>query len=172
LRTRAQTQDIAVLKRQTKARLAQVERHVVELNAEIAALIAAGQTPARNRDILCSMPGIGTATAAAMLTLMPEIGTLERKQVASLASLAPITRQSGQWQGKAFIGGGRKPSRDAIYMPAVVAMRCNPDLKAKYEQLRAAGKPAKVAIVAVMRKLIEMANALVKADRTWTPKTA
>ena len=172
LRNRAQTQDIAVLKRQTKARLAQVERHVVELDAEIAALIAAGQTPARNCDILCSMPGIGTVTAAAMLTLMPEIGTLERKQVASLAGLAPITRRSGQWQGKAFIGGGRKPLRDAIYVPAVVAMRCNPDLKAKYEQLRAAGKPAKVAIVALMRKLIEMANALVKADRTWTPKTA
>ena len=184
LRNRAQTQDITVLKRQTKARLAQVERHVVELDAEIAALIAAGQTPARNCDILCSMPGIGTVTAAAMLTLMPEIGTLERKQVASLAGLAPITRQSasrrlktiacqpmGQWQGKAFIGGGRKPLRDALYMPAVVAMRCNPDLKAKYEQLRAAGKPAKVAIVAVMRKLIEMANALVRADRTWTPKT-
>lgn len=172
LRNRAQTQDVAILKRQTKARLAQVERQVVELDAEIAALIAAGQTTARNRDILCSMPGIGTVTAAAMLTLMPEIGTLERKQVASLAGLAPITRQSGQWQGKAFIGGGRKPLRDALYMPALVAMRHNPDLKAKYEDLRSAGKPAKVAIVAVMRKLIEMANALVKADRTWTPKTA
>jgi len=172
LRNRAQTQDIAVLKRQTKARLTQVERHVVELDAEIAALIAAGQTTARNRDILCSMPGIGTVTAAATLTLMPEIGTLERKQVASLAGLAPITRQSGQWQGKAFIGGGRKPLRDALYMPALVAMRFNPDLKAKYEHLRSAGKPAKVAIVAVMRMLIEMANALVKADRTWTPKTA
>lgn len=172
LRNRAQTQDVAILKRQTKARLAQVERQVVELDAEIAALIAAGQTTARNRDILCSMPGIGTVAAAAMLTLMPEIGTLERKQVASLAGLAPITRQSGQWQGKAFIGGGRKPLRDALYMPALVAMRHNPDLKAKYEDLRSAGKPAKVAIVAVMRKLIEMANALVKADRTWTPKTA
>lgn len=157
LRNRAQTQDIAVLKRQTKARLAQVERHVVELDAEIAALIAARQTTARNCDILCSMPGIGT---------------LERKQVASLAGLAPITRQSGQWQGKAFIGGGRKPLRDALYMPALVVMRFNPDLKAKYEGLRAAGKPAKVAIVAVMRKLIETANALVKADRTWTQKTA
>jgi len=173
---------------QTKARLAQVERHVVELDAEIAALIAAGQTTARNRDILCSMLGIGTVTAAAMLTLMPEIGTLERKQLASLAGLAPITRLSasrrlkaiacqpmGQWQGKAFIGSGRKPLRHALYIPALVAMRCNPDLKAKYEQLRTAGKPAKVAIVAVvavMRKLIEMANALVKADRTWTPKTA
>lgn len=172
LRNRAQTQDIAVLKRQTKVLLAQVERQIVELDAEIAALIAAGQTTARNRDILCSMPGIGTVTAAAMLTLMPEIGTLERKQVASLAGLAPITRQSGQWQGKAFIGGGRKPLRDALYMPALVAMRFNPDLRAKYEGLRAAGKPAKVAIVAVMRKLIETANALVKADRTWTQKTA
>lgn len=172
LRNRAQTHDIAVLKRQTKARLAQVERQIVELDAEIEALIEAREATARNRDILCSIPGIGTVTAAAMLTLLPEIGMLERKQVASLAGLAPITRQSGQWQGKSFIGGGRKPLRDALYMPALVAMRRNPDLKAKYEDLRAAGKPAKVAIVAVMRKLIEMANALVKADRTWTPKTA
>lgn len=115
------------------------------------------------------MPGIGAVTAATMLILLPEIGKLERTQV---ASLAPITRQSGQWQGKAFICGGRKQLRDALYMPALVAMRHNPDPKAKYEALRTAGKPAKVAIVAVMRKLIEMANALVKADRTWTPKTA
>jgi transposase len=172
LRNRAQTQDIAVLKRQTKARLAQLDRQMAELDAEIAALIEAQDATARRRDILCSMPGIGAVTAAAMLTLLPEIGTLARKQVASLAGLAPITRQSGQWQGKAFIAGGRKPLRDALYMPALVAMRHNPDLKAKYEALRAVGKPAKVAIVAVMRKLIEMANALVKADRTWTPKTA
>jgi transposase len=172
LRNRAQTQDIAVLKRQIKARLAQVERQIVELDAEIAGLIGTRETTARSRDILCSMPGIGAVTAAALLTLMPEIGTLERKQVASLAGLAPITRQSGQWQGKAFIGGGRKPLRDALYMPALVAMRFNPDLKAKYTALRNAGKPAKVAIVAVMRKLIEMANALVKADRKWASKTA
>jgi transposase len=172
LRNRAQTQDIAVLKRQIKARLAQVERQIVELDAEIAGLIGTRETTARSRDILCSMPGIGAVTAAALLTLLPEIGTLERKQVASLAGLAPITRQSGQWQGKAFIGGGRKPLRDALYMPALVAMRFNPDLKAKYTALRNAGKPAKVAIVAVMRKLIEMANALVKADRKWASKTA
>lgn len=107
-----------------------------------------------------------------MLTLLPEIGGLERKQVACLAGLAPITRQSGQWRGKSSIQGGRKPLRDALYMPALVAMRFNPDLKTKYDQLRTAGKPAKVAIVAVMRKLIEMANALVKADRKWTPKLA
>ena len=172
LRNRAQTQDIPLLKRQTKARLTQVERQIAELDAEIAALIQAHGATARNHDILCSMPGIGAVTAAAMLTLLPEIGTLQRKQVASLTGLAPITRQSGQWQGKSFIGGGRKPLRDALYMPALVAMRFNPDLKAKYDALRTVGKPAKVAIVVVMRKLIEMANALVKADRMWVPKTA
>ena len=172
LRNRAQTQDISVLKRQTKTRLTLVERQIAELDAEIATLIEAQESPARRCDILRSMPGVGAVTAAAMLTLMPEIGTLDRKQVASLAGLAPITRQSGQWQGKAFIGSGRKPLRDALYMPALVAIRSNPDLKAKYTHLRTAGKPAKVAIVAVMRKLIEMANALVKADRKWTPKTA
>lgn len=171
-RNRLQVQGIPVLKRQTKARLAQVDRQIVELDAEIKALIEAQQTTARSRDILCSMPGIGPVTAAAVLTLLPEIGTLDRKQVASLAGLAPITRQSGQWQGKAFIGGGRKPLRDSLYMPALVAMRHNPDLKAKYEDLRAAGKPAKLAIVAIMRKLIEMANALVKADRLWVKKSA
>ena len=172
LRNRVQTQGIAILKRQTKARLVQLDRQIVELDAEIATLIEAQEGTARIREILCSMPGIGSVTAAAMLTLLPEIGTLERKHVASLTGLAPVTRQSGKWQGKSFIGGGRKPLRDALYMPALVAMRFNPDLKVKYELLRAAGKPAKVAIVAIMRKLIETANALVKANRTWTPKTA
>ena len=172
LRNRAQTQDISVLKRQTKVLLTLVEGQIAELNAEIATLIEAQESTARTCDILRSMPGVGAVSAAAMLTLLPEIGTLDRKQVASLAGRAPITRQSGQWQGKAFIGSGRKPLRDALYMPALVAMRCNPDLKAKYQRQRSAGKPAKVAIVAVMRNLIEIANALVKADRKWAPKTA
>lgn len=172
LRNRGQTQDTAVLKRHTKARLTQLDRQIAELDAEIAGIIDRHETTSRNSDILCSIPGFGKITAAAVITLMPEIGGLERKQVACLAGLAPITRQSGLWRGKSFIQGGRKPLRDALYMPALVAMRFNPDLKAKYDQLRAAGKPAKVAIVAVMRKLIEMANALVKADRKWVPKTA
>ena len=109
--------------------------------------------------------------AAAILTFLPEIGTLDRKQAGSLAGLVPHSRESGQWKGKSFISGGRKPLRDALYMPALVAMRFNPDLKAKYTALRAAGKPAKVAIVAIMRKLLETANALVKADRFWVEKT-
>ncbi|MDT8328955.1 MAG: transposase, partial [Roseovarius sp.] len=80
--------------------------------------------------------------------------------------------QTTQTPDSVIARGGRKPLRDALYMPALVAMRFNPDLKAKYTALREAGKPAKVAIVAIMRKLIETANALVKADRIWVEKTA
>lgn len=84
---------------------------------------------ARDFDIICSIPRLSKVSAAALLIEMPELGTLNEKQVASLAGLAPMTRQSGQWSGKAFIQGGRKHLRDALYMPAVVAARHNPDMK-------------------------------------------
>lgn len=103
---------------------------------------------------------------------MPELGSIENKQAASLAGLAPVARQSGQWKGKSFIRGGRANVRQALYMPALVAARFNPDLKAKYRQLILAGKPAKIAITAVMRKLIVTANALLKADRLWVKSLA
>jgi len=172
LSNRAHVQTNAVLKRQTKARLALVEKQLCELDREIDTLIKADKTTERRREIVQSIPGLGSVASAAILTYLPEIGTLDRRQVGSLAGVVPYNRDSGQWKGKSFISGGRKPLRDALYMPALVAMRYNPDLKAKYEALRAAGKPAKVAIVAIMRKLIETANALVKADRNWVPKTA
>lgn len=170
LRNRGHTQSNRVLKRQTRTRLALVERQIAELDAEIAKCIAEDASMARKREILRSIPGLGQVAAAAILTFLPELGTIGRKQVGSLAGLAPHPRQSGQWKGKSFISGGRKPLRDALYMPALVAMRFNPDLKAKYTALRAAGKPAKVAIVALMRKLLETANALVKDDRLWIEK--
>ena len=172
LNNRAHVQTNAVLKRQTKARLALVEKQLCELDREIDALIQADRTTARRREIVQSIPGLGSVASAAILTYLPEIGTLDRRQVGSLAGVVPYNSDSGQWKGKSFISGGRKPLRDALYMPALVAMRYNPDLKAKYEALQAAGKPAKVAIVAIMRKLIETANALVKADRVWVPKTS
>lgn len=172
LRNRRLILTSSLLRRQTNARLALVERQLGELDAEIARRIAEDTTSARKRDILSSIPGIGPIAAAAILTFLPEIGTLGRKQAGSLAGLVPHTRESGQWKGKSFISGGRKPLRDALYMPALVAMRFNPDLKAKYLELREAGKPAKVALVALMRKLIEIANALVKADRLWAEKPA
>jgi len=172
LRNRRQILTSSLLKRQTKTRLALVERQLEELDAEIARRISEDTTSARKRDILRSIPGIGPVAAAAILTFLPEIGTLERKQAGSLAGLVPHTRESGQWKGRSFISGGRKPLRDALYMPALVAMRFNPDLKRKYQQLRDAGKHAKIALIALMRKLVEIANALVKADRLWTEKPA
>jgi transposase len=172
LRNRSHVQVNPVLKRQIKARLTLVERQVAELDAEITRHITNDEALQRKREILCSIPGLGPVAAALILTFLPEIGALDRKQAGSLAGLVPHNRESGQWKGKSFINGGRKPLRDALYMPALVAMRFNPDLKSKYTALREAGKPAKVAIVTLMRKLLETANALVKADRTWTPKSA
>ena len=172
LRNRSHIQSNKVLQRQTKARLDLVEKQVDQLDAEISKLIETDKTTARRRDILRSIPGLGPVASAAILTFLPEIGTLDRRQVGSLAGIMPHTRQSGQWKGKAFISGGRKPLRDALYMPALVAMRFNPDLKKKYQTLRDAGKPTKVAILAIMRKLIETANALVKENRFWVEKGA
>ncbi|MGG9998876.1 IS110 family transposase [Pseudovibrio ascidiaceicola] len=170
LRNSGHGQTNSLLKRHTKARLTLVERQIGELNEEIAKRLAEDEQAARKNEILCSIPGLGQISAAVILTFLPEIGMLDRKQAGSLAGLVPYNRESGTRKGKSFISGGRKPLRDALYMPALVAMRFNPDLKAKYTQLRDAGKPAKVAIVAIMRKLLETANALVKADRIWTKK--
>ena len=168
LKNRLRTQTLALTRRHTKARLAQAERQLAAIEAEIEARLR--QDRAGQLDRLLSVPGIGPAAAAAILIECPEVGTLGRKQIASLAGLAPMTRQSGQWRGKAFIQGGRKFLRDALYMPALVAIRFNPDMKARYDAMRNAGKPAKVAITAIMRKLIELANALIRDGRNWAPK--
>jgi transposase len=172
LKNRAKNLTIAILKRQAKQRLNQIERHVEALDAEIARIVADDAKLARRHAIITSIDGLGTLTANQLIATMPELGTLENKQAASLAGLAPVARQSGQWKGKSFIRGGRANVRQALYMPALVAARYNPDLKAKYKQLIAEGKPAKVAITAVMRKLIVTANALLKADRLWVKSLA
>ena len=172
LLNRIKTQKVAFAVKQGKARMALIKRQLRDIDIEIRVRIGAEKPLARAFEILRSIPGLGAVSAAAILIECPEIGSLDRKQVASLAGLAPMTHQSGQWKGRAFIQGGRRHLRGALYMPAIVAMRFNPDLKAKYQALRNAGKPAKVAITALMRKLIELANTLVKNDHTWMPKRA
>jgi transposase len=167
LKNREKNLTVALLKRQCRQRLEQIDRHVEALDAEIARLIAADQALARRHQILTSIAGVGTLTANQLIATMPELGSLDNKQAASLAGLAPVARQSGQWKGKSFIRGGRSNVRQALYMPALVAARFNPDLKAKYQQLVTAGKPAKIAVTAIMRKLIVTANALLRADRCW-----
>jgi len=115
--------------------LKQVERDLSQVAEAIDAIVAADNELRVRADILMSIPGIAKITAYAILTEMPELGHLSGKQAAALAGLAPISRQSGKWRGKERIQGGRASVRRAVYLPAVVATRFNPDMKAKYEQL-------------------------------------
>jgi transposase len=119
--------------------------------------------------ILVSVPGVGEATAFAMLVEVPALGALEHRCAASRAGLAPTARDSGQRSGKRFIRGGRAHLRQALYLQALVAVRFNAAMKAKYQALLAAGKPPKVALAAIMRKLLILANALIRHGRTWSP---
>ena len=162
----------AILKRFATQRQKQIDSQIKTIDAALAALADNDPALKARLNILMSIPGIGAITAFAMLIEMPEIGTLENPQAASLAGLAPAARDSGKWHGKRSIRGGRAGLRQAIYMPALVATRFNPDFKAKYQAMIAAGKPPKVAIVAIMRKLVVLANALLKAGRNWQPRLA
>ena len=170
--TRAKTITLPLLKHQNAARLKQIEAQREAVDAAINALIQGDPDLAQRFAILCSIPGIAEVSAAMLLIEMPELGSLDEKQASALAGLAPIARQSGNWKGKSFIRGGRQQVRQGLYMPALVAIRFNADLKTKYEQLIKAGKAPKQAITAVMRKLIILANALLKKGRKWQTRVA
>ena len=168
-RNRAKNLTLPILKRQNAEQLKQIVRQVSAVEKEIMTRIKAAPVLARRYEILVLMPGLATITALAMIIDMPELGTLENGQAASLAGLAPATRQSSRRTGRAFIRGGRASLRQAVYMPALVAIRFNPQLKAKYDHFIAAGQPAKKAITAIMRKLIILLNALIMDNRKWAP---
>ena len=172
LKNRLQTQTLALVMRQTKARIEQLTRQLKAIQQDINSRLQECPQRARANTILRSIPGIGEVAALTILIELPEVGTLRKKKAASLTGLAPMTQQSGKWRGKARIQGGRKPLRDALYMPALVAAKHNPDMRAKYQDMIAKGKPPKVALTTIMRKLIELANTLIKADREWTQNTA
>lgn len=161
-----------LLQRQAAQRLKQIDAQLEAVDREILRRIAQDTALARRFAILCSIPGIGETTAFVLLIDMPELGALEPRQAASLAGLAPLTRQSGSWTGRARIRGGRSRLRHALFMPALVAVRFNPDLASAYQRLVQAGKPRKLAVVAVMRKLVLLANALLRSNRKWTPEPA
>ena len=119
--------------------------------------------------LLASVPGVGATTARTLIAQLPELGTLDRKKIASLAGLAPYTCQSGRWKGKSMIGGGRKTVRCALFMAAMVAGRFNPTLKAFRDRLIASGKPKIVAVIAVARKLLTILNAIIRDKKPWQP---
>lgn len=118
-------------------------------------------------DLLASVPGVGVNTARILIAEMSELGTLDAKRIASLAGLAPYTRQSGRWVGKAMIGGGRKTVRSALFLAALVAGRHNPVLKTFRGRLVAAGKSKTVAAIAVVRKLLTILNAMLRDPKPW-----
>jgi len=120
-------------------------------------------------DLLRGVPGIGPVTAATLLAALPELGTLNRRQISALVGVCPFNRDSGQSRGRRMIFGGRAGVRAVLYMATVTASRCNPVIKAFYQRLRQAGKPAKVALTACMRKLLTILNAMLKAKTPWQP---
>ena len=144
-----------------------LEKELTSLDGEIDGAIRASPAWREKEDLLASVPGVGPITARTLIATLPELGTLDRRQIAALAGLAPWTRQSGQWRGKSFIGGGRTVVRTALFMAAMAAARHNPALKAFFERLVAAGKPKMAALIAVARKLLTILNAILRDQKPW-----
>lgn len=117
--------------------------------------------------LLTFVPGVGDIIARTLLAEMPELGRLDRSQIAALAGLAPWTRQFGKWRGKSFIGGRRTSVRISLFMAALTAARYNPPLKAFRDRLVQAGKPKMVALIAVARKLLTILNAIIRDQKPW-----
>lgn len=157
----------ALLKRIATQRIKRLSAEIALVEAEIARLIADQPELAERDAIMRSVPGAGSVTAATLLAFLPELGTMSARQAASLVGVAPFDCESGAFKGKRRIAGGRKPPRDALYMAAVVASRRNTVLTAAYQNLRNAGKPAKVAIVAITRKLVTVLNAMIRNKQNW-----
>ena len=143
-----------------------------DLDRRIAELIESDDDWRGRRDVLTSVPGVGEATAGTLIAEMPELGRLGRGQAASIAGLAPINRDSGSMRGRRTTWGGRAEVRCALYMAALSARRCNPTLRRFAERLTAAGKPFKVMMTALMRKLLTLLNTLVRENRSWRSEPA
>ena len=147
--------------------IAALERELDAVDGEIDTAVRGSPAWREREDLLSSVPGVGRVIAHTLIAELPELGALTNKQIAALAGLVPYTRQSGQWKGKAFIGGGRRDVRTALFMGAMTARNHNPNLKAFYDRLLAAGKPKMVALIAVARKLLTILNAIIKSKTPW-----
>lgn len=155
------------LKKSITRLLKALEKELTALDSDIDNEVRSSPVWRDKEDLLKSVPGVGDAIARTLLAELPELGTLDRRQIASLVGLAPFTRQSGQWRGKSFIGGGRASVRSALFMGAPVAARFNPVLRSFHQRLIAAGKPKMVAIIAVARKLLTILNAILRDHKPW-----
>lgn len=159
----------AQLRRRLRAHIQWLERELAALDADIANYIRQSPLWRAKDDLLRSVPGIGPIVSSILLASLPELGQLNRQEIAALVGVAPFNRDSGQLRGTRAIWGGRSAVRGALYMATLVGTRYNPVLAVFYRRLVAAGKPKKVALIAAMRKLITILNSMVKTQRRWAP---
>jgi transposase len=148
-----------------------LRKEVDQIDEAIARLIASDDHWRGQAERLKSVPGVGPATSAALISELPELGRLNRREISALAGLAPFNHDSGKWRGKRSIWGGRANVRSTLYMAALTARRCNPIIRAFAERLKQTGKPFKVILTACMRKLLIILNALLKKHQAWSPKS-
>jgi transposase len=158
--------------RELRRHIRWLERRVKDVDDEIGTSIEAHPTWRVQEDLLRRVPGVGPTTARTLLAELPELGQLDRRAIAALVGVAPFNCDSGQHRGQRHIWGGRAAVRGTLYMAALAATRHNPVLRAFYRRLRQAGKPAKVALVATMRKLLTIVNAMMKHQSPWNLEAA
>jgi transposase len=144
-----------------------LQKALTELDKDIGDEIRGSPAWREKEDLLTSFPGIANRTARTLIADLPELGSLTRRKIAALVGYAPMSRDSGTMRGKRHIAGGRHTVRSALYMAALTASRCNPAIRAFYQRLRAAGKPAKLALVAAAHKLLTIINAMLRDKNTW-----
>lgn len=157
----------SALKRLAARRSARLKADILLLDKTIADMVAADERMAAKSRLLRSVPGVGPVFAHTLIALMPELGSLSRRQAGSLMGVAPFDCESGKFKGQRRILGGRKPLRDAAYMAALVAGQHNPVMTAFKQRLAATGKKPKIILVAIMRKLVVTLNAMIRDNRAW-----
>jgi transposase len=162
-------QAAAGLRTGIKTHVKWLDTEIAKLEVELTAKLRASEAWCDKRDLLLGVPGVGPTTTLALLAELPELGQLNRQRIAALVGVAPLNDDSGKHQGRRFTWGGRASVRSALYMASVCAIRHNELIRAFYLRLRAKGKPFKVAIVACMRKLLTILNAMVKHHKPWQP---
>jgi transposase len=160
----------AMLQRLSRRRIARLAADIAMLDGNLVEIVGTDATLAHRYRLLTSMPGVGPALACTLIALLPELGHMSRKQAAALVGVAPYAFESGTLKGRRCIWGGRAYVRQVLYMAAMSASNWNPVLKVFHDRLAAAGKLPKVVIVAVMRKMITMLNAMVRDDVVWADR--
>ena len=157
------------LQRRIGAHIEWLTKAIADVDRELDKTIRSSPVWREKDDLLRSVPGIGDVTASTLIADVPELGGLTRRQIAALIGVAPLSRDSGTFRGRRMIAGGRPTVRRVLYMAALVAVRYNPVIAAFYARLTAAGRPKKVALVAAMRKLLTILNAMSRDQRRWRP---